>query len=135
METVFEGLNNAYILFSFLLGLYAAVIAGRNVPISGDFWGAMWINTGLAATILLVALILTAQGLRPVGVDPDHTDQIIYRDVYYLYAIYFVISLPGVFAIMHGGDNRRAALFFAAVALFNSAAAYRAVHWLLTGWE
>lgn len=134
METLIHILNNAYILFSFILGIYAAVIAGRNVPISGDFWGAMWMNTALAAAILAVALIMTLQGLRPYGFAPDGSGELVERDVYYLYAIYFIISLPGVFAIMRGSDGRNAALFFAAVALFNAAAAYRALENLVEVW-
>lgn len=135
MEAVFEGLNNAYILFSLILGIYAATLAGRNVPISGEFWGSMWTNTGLAAMILIVALLMTLQGRRPVGINPDATEQEIQRDVYYLYAIYFVISLPGVYTLSGGADNRNSALLYGGVALFNAAAAYRAVYWLLTGWE
>lgn len=135
MQTLFEGLNNAYIIFSFILGIYAAVLAGRNIPISGEFWGSLWSNTALAGAIFALALLMTLQGKRPVGVNPDDTEAIIPRDVYYLYAIYFIISLPGVYTLLGGADNRRAALFFGGVALFNSAAAYRATYWLITGWE
>jgi hypothetical protein len=135
MDAIFQALNNAYILFSIILGIYAAVLAGRNEGISGNFWGTLWTNTALAAMILIVAIVLTLMGKRPVGVDPDNTDNIIERDVYYLYAIYFVISLPGTHSLMAGNDNRRTALIYGGVALFNAAAAYRAVYWLLTGWE
>lgn len=135
MEAIYQIFNNAYIIFSFLLGVYAIVLAGRNVPLSGNFWGAMWANTGLAAAIYLVVLVMTAQGLRPVGPKPDGSGEDVVRVVYYLYGIYFIISLPGIFAIMHGSDNRRAALFFGGVALFNAAAAYRAGNVLVTGWE
>lgn len=135
METLFEILNTAYIMFSLIVGVYAAVIAGNNQPISGEFFGTMWMVSGLATAILVVALIMTLTGLRPVGTNPNNTDEIITRDVYYLYAIYFVISLPGVFALTRGNDNRTAALFYGGVSLFNAAAAYRAVYWLLTDWE
>lgn len=134
MEDIFNILNNAYVLFSFALGIYAAVIAGRNEPISGNFWGSMWTNTALAGAVLIVAIIMTLQGLRPLGPAPDGSGDEVTRDVFYLYQIYFVISLPGVFAILRGGDDRRAALFFAAVALFNSAAAWRAGNVLVESW-
>ncbi len=127
MEAVFQnlhnGLNNAYIIFCFLLGIYAAWMGARNVALSGNFWGAMWTNTGLAAVVLVVTLILTVLGETPQ------------RRVYYLYAIYFVISLPGLYAALQGDDNRRAAIWFAAVALFNAGAAYRAGTTLILPWQ
>lgn len=135
MQTVFEALNNAYILFSFILGIWAAVLAGRNLPLSGEFWGSVVTNTLLAVVIFIVALILTLQGKRPRGLNPDNPDDTIIRGVYYLYAVYFIISLPGVYTLSGGNTNRRTALIYGGVALFNSAAAYRAIYWLLTGWE
>lgn len=109
-----DGLSNAYILFCTMLGVYAAILAGQGEPLSGNFWGAMWINTGLAAVIFVVALTLVALGESAA------------RSVYYLYMIYFVISLPGLYAILQGNDNRIAALSYGIVAFFNAAAAYRA---------
>jgi hypothetical protein len=135
MQAIFEALNNAYIIFSFILGIWAAVLAGRNVPLSGEFWGSVSTNTLLAAAIFIVALILTVQGQRPMGLDPDNPDQSITRTVYYLYGVYFIISLPGVYTLSGGKTDRRTALFYSGVALFNAAAAYRAVYWLLSGWE
>ncbi len=108
------GFSNAYVLFSAIVGVYAAVLAGQNQPLSGNFWGTMWVNTGLAAAVFAATI-----GLSLLGESPQRT-------VYYLYTFYFVISLPGVYAIMQGNDNRNAALAFGTVALFNSAAAYRA---------
>jgi hypothetical protein len=123
LKSLHEGLNNAYVIFGFILGTYAAYLAGRNLPISGNFWGAMWTNTGLAAAVLGVALILAALGVTA------------HRVVYYLYAVYFVISLPGLFAALRGNDDRRAALFFGVVAYFNAAAAYRAGSLLAVPWR
>jgi len=124
LKNFHEATNTAYVIFCFIMGVYAAFFAARNVPISGNFWGAMWTNTALAAIPLLIALIL----LLVYDAHPK-------RDVYYLYAIYFVISLPGVFAIMRGSDNRRAAIFFSIVAFFNAGAAYRAGTELVIPWS
>jgi hypothetical protein len=136
MEVIHQGLNTAYIIFSFILGMYAATIAGRNVPISGEFWGTMWTNTGLAALILIVALILSATGKKPVGIDPEGSGESVPRVlVYYLYAVYFIISLPGAYAIMRGNDNRVAAIVFSFIGFFNAAAAYSAIARVVTGWE
>ena len=123
LKVAHEGLNNAYIIFSLLLGLYAGYLGGASKPLSGNFWGAMWINTFLAGAVFLVTLLLL-----PFGFEAK-------RFVYYLYALYFVISLPGLFSILNGNDNRRAAFYFGVVALFNSAAAYRAGEYLVTPWH
>lgn len=135
MEQIFEALNHAYILYSLIVGVYAVVLAAWSGTITGSFWGTMWLNTALAGAILVVALILTAMGKRPMGNDPDNPDNIIQRDVYYLYAIYFIISLPGVFTLSGGSDRRSTAIIYSGVAFFNAAAAYRAMYWLLSGWE
>jgi hypothetical protein len=123
LQTAHEGFNNAYIIFSFLLGIYAAFLGANGRTLSGNFWGAMWTNTVLAAVVLLVAIVLLIMGVQAK------------RSVYYLYGLYFVISLPGLFAIQSGNDNRRAAFFFAVVAVFNSAAAYRAGDLLVKPWQ
>lgn len=134
MESVFEILNNTYVLFCFVVGVYATYLAAQNFPLSGNFWGTVGINTGLAVAVLVVAIILTLQGKTPHGPNPDGNGEM-ERSVYYLYAIYFVISLPGLFAIMRGNDNRNAGIFFAVVAFFNSAAAYRAGLLLAETWK
>lgn len=123
LQTAHEGFNNAYIIFSIILGVYAGILGGSRQSLSGNFWGAMWVNTFLAAATLAVALLLL-----PFGFQAD-------RFVYYLYALYFVISLPGLFSILEGNDNNRAAFYFGVVALFNGAAAYRAGSILILPWQ
>jgi hypothetical protein len=123
LQALHSGFNTAYILFSFALGIYATILAGRNHPLSGNFWGAMWMNTALAGGVFLVAIMLFVAGSEAR------------RFVYYLYALYFLISLPGLFAILQGNDNQRAALAFGIVSLFNSAAAYRAGEFLVLPWQ
>lgn len=133
MDTLFDILNNAYIMFSMILGLYAVWLAAQGVKLSGNFWGAMWTNTGLATVIFGLAIIMTIVGYRPYGILPGEDRQI--RWVYYLYGIYFIISLPGLFAILKGNDNQRAGIFFGFVALFNAAAAYRSTYFLIESWD
>ena len=133
MESIYHGLTNAYIMFSFALGIWAVILAARGQLISGNFWGAMWTNTGLAGAIFLVALVMTLQGLRPYGRPPGGEFQI--RWVFYLYGVYFIISLPGLYTLLRGNDKPRAAIWFAAVALFNAAAMYRADEFLVQEWK
>ena len=130
MVAIHDGLNNAYILFSFILGAYAVMQAMRG-GISGNFWGAMWTNTGLAGIIFLIAMIMTLQGLRPYGYVPDGRE---IRWVYYLYDIYFVISLPGLFTLLRGSDNPRAAIWFSGVAIFNALSMIHLAYYKIDGW-
>ncbi|MCI0710106.1 MAG: hypothetical protein L0154_08080 [Chloroflexi bacterium] len=123
LPDIHGGLNNAYIIFCFILGIYAAWLGANNRPLSGNFWGAMWTNTALAGAVFVVAMLMLVLGIEAR------------RSVYYLYALYFLISLPGLFAILQGSDNRRAAFLFGVVALFNGAAAYRAGEYLTVPWQ
>jgi hypothetical protein len=123
LPDIHAGLNNAYIIFSFILGIYAAWLGASRGSLSGNFWGAMWTNTVLAGGVFAVAILMLVLGIQAR------------RGVYYLYALYFLISLPGLFAILQGNDDRRAAFLFGVVALFNGAAAYRAGQFLTVPWQ
>jgi len=111
MADIHSILFNAQIMFSFALGAWAAVVAGRGQSLSGNFWGAIATFSGLAAVTALVGVILTAQGLRP-------------RDgrltLYFLYMGFLVIIMPGLFSLLHGRDDRTAAIGFAMLAWFNA---------------
>ncbi len=113
MPQIHAILNNAYILFSFVLGFWSALQAARRQPLGGQFWGALVTNTILAAAILLLSLVMALVGIEAR------------RWVYYLYAIYFVIVLPGTFSLLHGRDDRTAALVYGIVAFFSAGAAAR----------
>src|SRR5436305_4755692 len=105
--------NTAYILFCFALGLWSGVVYIRNQNLGGDFWGAMWMCTILAVFMLLLWLgrALSGEQLRPV---------------YLLYELYFILVLPGTFALLRGRDDRVAAGIFAAVTIFSGLAAISA---------
>ncbi len=105
--------NNAFILYCFLLGIWAAAQWLRGQGLGGQFWGAMWMCTILAAINLLLWLgrVLSGEQLRWV---------------YLLYELYFIIVLPGTFALLRGRDDRVAAGIFAAVAIFSALSAISA---------
>ncbi len=113
MPQIHAILNNAYILFSLALGFWSAFQGARRKPLGGQFWGALATNTILAAVNLLLALIMAAMGIQAR------------RGVYYLYAVYFVIVLPGTFALLRGRDDRVAAFIYGIVAFFSAGAASR----------
>ncbi len=106
-------LNTAYTLFCFMLGFWAGVVYLRNGKLGGEYWGALWTCTLLAVAILAVWLLRTLAG-----------EQL--RWVYLLYCLFFIIALPGTFAIMRGRDDRFAAGIFAGVATFAALASISA---------
>ncbi len=103
-------LFNAHILYSVALGIWSARMAVRNEPISGNFWGAVAVITGLAGIVTLVGVIMTIQGLRP--------ERIV---TYYLYMSWLVIIMPGLFTLLRGRDDRNAAIAFSILCFFNAA--------------
>lgn len=106
-------LFNAHILFSVALGIWAVVMAVREQPISGNFWGAVATITVLAAIILLVGLIMLATGLRPPRLG-----------TYLLYMAWLVVIMPGLFTILRGRDDRNAAIAFAILCFFNATTSF-----------
>lgn len=113
LTVLHAGLNNAYILFSFALGVWCILMLIRDETLGAQFWGAAGINTALAVLVLLVAVVMFAIGIRPA------------RSTYFLYALYFAIVLPGTFSLLRGRDDRMAVIIFGIVTIFSGAAATR----------
>ena len=117
-----------YIFYSVGLGIWAAIMAARDEPISGGFWGAVAISVGLAAVITLIGIVMTLQGLRPQRIV-----------IYYLYMAFLIVIMPGLFTLLRGRDDRNAAIAFSILAFFNATTAFsmsqRAVvgPWLMPG--
>lgn len=101
-------LFNMHIFYSLALAIWAAVMAGRNQSISGNYWGAVATSTILAAVVLLLGIIMTAQGLRLVR-----------TTVYFLYMTWLVIIMPGLYSMLRGRDDRSAAIAFSLLSFFN----------------
>jgi hypothetical protein len=103
-------LFNMHILFSLILGMWGAVLALRNTPISGNYWGTVATSTILAAVVLLLGIIMTLSGLRPQRLV-----------TYYLYMLWLVIIMPGLYSLLRGRDDRNAAIAFSVLSFFNAA--------------
>ncbi len=101
-------LFNAHILYSVVLGLWSASLALRSQSISGNFWGAVATITIMAGAVLLVGVIMLAQGLQP----PRLT-------LYLLYMSWLIVIMPGVFSLLRGRDDRNAAIAFSILSFFN----------------
>lgn len=117
-------LFNAHILFSFALGVWAAVMAAREQSISGNFWGALATSTVLAAAVLMLGVVMTLTGLRPV--DGRLT-------LYFLYMAWLVVIMPGLFTMLRGRDDRGAAIAFAILAVFNAFTSLSMAQRMITG--
>ena len=111
MSDIHQIMFNAHILFSIALGVWAAVIAGRNQSIPGGYWGAVVTQSILAGAILVLGIILTLTGARPVDGR---------LELYFLYMAWLAVIMPGLFSILRGRDDRSAALSFAMLAFFNA---------------
>lgn len=103
-------LFNAHILYSVALGIWSAIMALRDESISGNFWGAVATITILAASILVLGIVMTLQGLRP--------ERIV---TYYLYMSWLIVIMPGLFTLLRGRDDRNAAVAFSILCFFNAA--------------
>ncbi|MEP7291398.1 MAG: hypothetical protein ABI835_06420 [Chloroflexota bacterium] len=106
-------LFNAHILYSVALGIWSAIMAYREEPISGNFWGAVATITILAGIVTAIGFVMTLQGLRP--------ERIV---TYYLYMSWLVIIMPGLFTLLRGRDDRNAAIAFAILSFFNAVTSF-----------
>lgn len=117
-------LFNMHILYSLALGVWAAVIAARNQPISGNYWGAVITYALLAGAVLLVGIILLLSGLQP------RSGRVV---VYVLYMLWLAVIMPGLFSLMRGRDDRQAAIAFAVLAFFNFSTSISMIERALVG--
>ena len=101
-------LFNAHIIYSLALAIWGVVTAARGGSISGNFWGAIATSALLAGSVLLIGIIMIAQGLRL-----ERTP------IYILYMLWLIIIMPGMFSILRGRDDRDAAIAFALLSTFN----------------
>ncbi len=108
LDAIHAILFNMHIFYSLALAIWAAVMAGRNQSISGNYWGAVAVSTILASVVLLLGIIMTAQGLRLVR-----------TTVYFLYMAWLVIIMPGLYSLLRGRDDRSAAIAFSLLSFFN----------------
>lgn len=122
LNTVHGVLFNAHILYSFALGIWAAVMAGRNEPISGNFWGAVATYAILAGIVALIGILMTLSGLRPQRLT-----------LYLLYMGWLVVIMPGLFTLLRGRDDRSAAIAFAILGFFNAFTSTSMVQRMVTG--
>ncbi len=112
MASLHDILFNMQILYSILIGVYAAVLAARQQSISGNFWGTILIYAGLNGVILVLGVLLALSG-HVVASEGRNT-------IYFLYMAFLCVIMPGLFSLLRGRDDRNAAVAFSLLALFNA---------------
>lgn len=124
MADLHQILFNMHILYSLALGIWAAYMASKQGAISGHYWGAIVTYALLAGATLLVGVALLLSGLQP------RSGRIV---VYVLYMLWLAIIMPGLFSLMSGRDDTRAALAYALLAIFNFTTSLSMMERELTG--
>ncbi|MCS6835373.1 MAG: hypothetical protein NZ750_05065 [Anaerolineae bacterium] len=126
MEALHNVLFNMQALYSFALGVYAAILAAQNKSISGNFWGAVGTYTVLNVLILILGIILASRG-EIVESGGRNT-------IYFLYMAFLVVIMPGLFSLLRGRDDRNAAIAFSLLALFNASVSISMIQRGLVTW-
>lgn len=113
---IHAALFNMQTLYSFIIGIYAAWLGAQEKPLSGNFFGTIAIYAILNVIVLAIGLILLFNDYTVAS------DERVF--IYILYMLFLIVILPGLFTIMQGRDDRRAAMIFGAFAMFNAAVSY-----------
>ncbi|QPC80631.1 hypothetical protein G4Y79_13010 [Phototrophicus methaneseepsis] len=119
-------LFNMIIFYAVALGIYAAVLGARKESLSGNFWGGVMVFAVLCAVTLAVGIILILNGYTV-----ESNGRIV---IYILYMLFLTIIMPGLFSMLSGRDDRKAAIYFAVLSLFNAAVAFSMAERGLTTW-
>lgn len=118
MQTILEihgVLSNTTWLFFLLLGAWGLFRAIRKQGIGSSYWGALIIGEGLFVAQAILGLVLLIDGARPG------------RTVHFLYGVFAIVALPGLFAYLKGDDSNQSQWYFAILTLFLCGVAWRAI--------
>jgi hypothetical protein len=127
MATIHNFLFSWQMLYSFVLGIYATVLAARQQGLSGNFWGAVAIYPILNIVVLVIGLSLWATGHTVA--DAEHR-----ITIYILYMIFLIVIMPGLFSMLRGRDDPKATWYFVALAIFNASVSFSMMSRGLASW-
>jgi hypothetical protein len=102
--------------YSFFLGIYAVVLAARSRGLSGNFWGAVAIYPLLNIAVLALGIYFWLNGYTIAS-----DDRII---IYFLYMLFLIVIMPGLFSILRGRDDAKVTWYFVALAIFNASVSF-----------
>ncbi len=118
METIVEihrVLSNTIVLFFLLLGLWGLFRAIRKNGVEGSYLGAMVIGEILFILQALLGVILVIGGAMPG------------RTIHFLYGVFALVALPGLFAYLRGDDSNQSQWYYAIATLFLFGVSLRAI--------
>lgn len=132
-------LFNMQALYSGMLGIYGAWLAasasapgaepgdsGEGGLVSGNFWGAVVIYILLNAAILILGIVMLLSGYNIASEGRIA--------IYFLYMAFLIVIMPGLYSMLRGRDDRRAAIYFSVLAFFNAAVSFSMVDRGLATW-
>ncbi|HEX9797331.1 MAG TPA: hypothetical protein VGA52_10105 [Anaerolineales bacterium] len=96
----------AMLIFSAVAGIWGLVIYFRRGSIGGNYWGILASGELLFVAQALLGVVMYLQGDRPG------------RTIHLLYGAVAALTVPAVFALTGGRDDRRSALTYGLVMLF-----------------
>lgn len=112
--------------YSFFLGIYAVVLAARSQGLSGNFWGAVAIYPILNIVVLAIGIFLWVSGYTI-----EAQERIL---IYFLYMLFLIVIMPGLYSILRGRDDRQATWYFVALAIFNASVSFSMIGRGLSTW-
>ena len=113
--TLHRVLSNTTWLFFLLVGLWGMYRAIRNYGVDGSYLGAMAVGEILFIIQALLGVILLL-GVGSAG-----------RGVHYLYGVFAIVAMPGLFAYLRGDDSNNAQWAYAIMTLFLFGVALRSI--------
>lgn len=108
-------LSNTIWLFFLILGMWGLFRAIRSNNVNGSYLGALVVAEGLYIFQAILGIILIAGGAQPG------------RTIHYLYGVFAIVALPGLFAFLRGDDSNRAQWSYALATLFLFGISLRAI--------
>lgn len=133
-------LFNMQALYSGMLGIYGAWLAAQagnpaaqpaddsseGGLVSGNFWGAVVIYILLNLVILVLGIVLLVSGYNIASEGRIA--------IYFLYMAFLIVIMPGLYSMLRGRDDRRAAMYFSVLAFFNAAVSFSMAERGLATW-
>lgn len=110
MSAVFElhrVLSNTIWMFYLAIALWGLLRAIRGMSVDGSYFGAIAVIQIVITLQAILGIVLYLSGARP--------DR---QLVHYLYGVFGVVFLPGLFAYLQGDDSNRAQWIYALASLF-----------------
>ena len=113
-------------LYSLGLGIYAGFLTAREQALSGNFWGSIGVYVILNLVVLIVGIILNIMGFTIESSGRTF--------IYYLYMLFLIVIMPGLYSMLRGRTDRGAGMMFTALALFNASVSYSMIERGLSVW-